>query len=152
MPVTIERLTPAPGTEVEVILSLRLPSDLALVDDAVRELTRSCFAADDRPASDRTRFRLQVVVAEAITNAITCGNAGDQTRSVAVRAELYPDRILVTVSDEGSGFNPKAIPDPSRPEAVESPCGRGLFLIRHLSDQVEFNDKGNTIWMTMPRW
>ncbi len=144
----VERLPGRPGEDVEATLLLRLPSDIALVDPAADLMVRHCFL--ERPPERRTAFRVRVVVAEAVTNAIECGNGCDPRKAVAIRAELHRDRIRISVSDEGPGFDPSRVPDPR--DRVESPCGRGLFIIHHLADQVEFNEKGNTIWMTLPRW
>jgi len=145
----IERRPGRPADGVESVLFLRLPSDVRLVDSAVETLVRLCF--EGRAASRRTLFRLRVAVAEALTNAIEFGNGGDPKKVVAVSADLCSDFIRVGVSDEGPGFDPSRIPDPLMPEALDSPGGRGLFLIRSLADRVEFNEKGNTIWMTLPR-
>jgi serine/threonine-protein kinase RsbW len=149
-PVRFERLPGRPDDGVEAVLAARLPSDVRLVDRAVELLLGECVAGRD--ASRRTLFRLRVAIGEALTNAIQCGNGGDPRKLVAIRADLFPDRVRVWVSDEGPGFDPTRVPDPSQPGQVESPCGRGLFLIRHLADDVGFNEKGNTIWMTLPRW
>ena len=75
----------------------------------------------------------------------------DLGEAVRVAAELGPDTIRLQVTDDGPGFNPKEIADPTLTSAVRRPMGRGLFLIRNLADRVEFNEQGNTIWMTLPR-
>jgi anti-sigma regulatory factor (Ser/Thr protein kinase) len=70
---------------------------------------------------------------------------------VEVRAELVPDSIRVYVTDEGSGFDPTAIPEPLQPELLDEARGRGLFLIRKLVDAVQFNAQGNSICMILRR-
>ncbi len=135
--------------EEPVRVTLHLPSDLTLVEETVELLSLHAFAGC-RPSA-RTRFRLRVSLAEALANAIECGNGNDRTRRVEVELVLTPHRIRARVSDEGTGFEPSNSPDPTRPDTLEHPCGRGLFLIRNLTDEVEFNDQGNTIWMTLPR-
>lgn len=146
----VERAAVPPGGEVDRGLLLRLPSEVHLVDTAVDLLTSACF--DDREPSPRTRFRLRTVLAEALANAIECGNRGDPAKTVEVRIDLCrADRIHLTVTDEGRGFDPTRTPDPLHPEMVSAPCGRGLFIIRSLALDVGFNEKGNTIWMTLPR-
>ena len=134
---------------LEAVLSLAMPSLVTLVDQAVELLSQRCFTGSD--ASRQTQFRLRVALAEALANAIQCGNQNDPAKVVRIRADLFRDRIRVCVSDEGPGFNPAEVPDPRHPEQVQSPCGRGLFIIRNLAQEVEFNEKGNTIWMTLPR-
>lgn len=146
----VERATVPPGGEVDRGLLLRLPSEVHLVDSAVDLLTSACF--DNGDPSPRTRFRLRTVLAEALANAIACGNRGDPAKMVEVRIELCrADRIRLTVTDEGGGFDPARTPDPLHPEMVTAPCGRGLFIIRSLALDVGFNEKGNAIWMILPR-
>ena len=72
-------------------------------------------------------------------------------KSVVVDAELFPDRICLQVTDEGIGFDPTQVPEPVRPEQIGEACGRGLFLIRKLVDEVHFNEQGNSICMTLRR-
>jgi len=68
---------------------------------------------------------------------------------VRVAAALRPGSAEVTVTDEGPGFDPHAILDPTRPENRERSHGRGLFLLRSLTDEVRFNDRGNSITLTL---
>lgn len=144
------RRTPIPvGPARAVQVQVKVPSDVDLVEETVELVARHCFAGF-RPSS-RTIFRLRLALAEALANAIMAGNARDSNRRVSVEVELFPDRIRLGVSDEGKGFDPAATPNPTLPDSLENPCGRGLFIIRHLADRVEFNDLGNTIWMTLPR-
>lgn len=135
------------------VVSLRLPSDVDCVEEAVELVARHCLAGVWAHAAtwQRLRFRLQVVLAEALTNAILRGNQEDQAKWVDVRAELRADAIQVSVSDEGPGFDPAAVPEPTRPERLELPGGRGLYLIRQLVDAVHFNEQGNSICMTLRR-
>ena len=144
------RRTPSPDELNRAVrVSLSVPSDVGIVEETVELVALHCFAG--RRPSSRTTFRLRLALAEALANAIQCGNQECSTRTVSVNVELYPDRIRLGVSDEGDGFDPAGAPDPLHPDTLESPCGRGLFIIRNLADHVEFNDRGNTIWMTLPR-
>ena len=145
----LERLPGRPDHGLEGALALKLPSDVRLVDTVVELFARHCF--DGRQASRHTTFRLRVALAEALANAIQFGNECDPNKIVQVHADLFVDHIRLQVSDEGPGFDPTLVPDPRDPEMLESPCGRGLFIIRHLAERVEFNEKGNTIWMILPR-
>ena len=70
---------------------------------------------------------------------------------VDVRAELVPEVIRVSVTDEGPGFDPETIPEPILPEQLDGATGRGLFLIRKLVDTVQFNARGNSICMILRR-
>lgn len=129
-------------------LQLRLPSDVACIEDAVALVERHTF---DGAASTRTRFRLQVALAEALANAILRGNRADPGKAVTVDCVTAGEAVRVTVTDEGEGFDPSQIPDPCAPERILRAHGRGLFIIRHMVDAVDFNDRGNAICMTWRR-
>jgi serine/threonine-protein kinase RsbW len=144
------RRAPAPdGGESSTLVTLRLPSDVACIEEAVELVTRHCLAGHD--TSKKTRFRLQVVLSEALSNAIVRGNREDAAKWVDVRAELCPDAIRLVVTDEGPGFDPEAVPEPIRPEQLDEANGRGLYLIRKLVDAVQFNEQGNSICMMLRR-
>lgn len=91
---------------------------------------------------------VMVAITEAVNNSIFHGNKGDVTKKVRIRcASLNPYRIMVAVEDEGSGFNPEALPDPTAPENLENPGGRGVFLMRNLSDEIRFENSGRRVEM-----
>ena len=136
--------------EAATLVTLRLPSDVNCVEEAVELVTRHCLPGHE--STESIRFRLRVVLSEAISNAIVRGNCEDCNKWVDVRAELGPDVISVYVTDEGPGFDPSAIPEPIRPEQLDEANGRGLFLIRKLVDAVQFNAQGNSICMILRRW
>jgi serine/threonine-protein kinase RsbW len=144
------RRSPAPdGGAAATLVTLRLPSEVACIEEAVELVTRHCLAGHD--ASKKTRFRLQVVLSEALSNAIVRGNQEDHGKWVYVRAELGADAIRLVVTDEGPGFDPETIPEPVRPEQLDEANGRGLYLIRKLVDAVQFNEQGNSICMILRR-
>jgi serine/threonine-protein kinase RsbW len=144
------RRSPAPEADgAATLVTLRLPSDIGCIEEAVELVVRHCLAG--HPTTRNTRFRLQVVLSEAISNAIVRGNCEDRAKWVEVRAELLSDEIRVFVSDEGPGFDPSTVPDPIQPEQIDEAGGRGLFLIRKLVDAVQFNAQGNTICMILRR-
>ncbi len=132
-----------------MLVTLRLPSDVECIEEAVELVTRHCLAGHDAPP--RTRFRLQVVLSEALSNAIMRGNREARDKWVEVRAELGPEVIRLEVTDEGPGFNPTEIPEPIVAGQLEGPNGRGLYLIRKLVDAVQFNAQGNSICMILRR-
>ena len=73
----------------------------------------------------------------------------DPARVVRVHVELGRDFVRITVVDDGHGFDTSRVPDPTLPHHVDRDCGRGLFVIRHLVDDVAFNEKGNGICLTL---
>jgi len=143
------RRSSSPERGAATLVTLRLPSEVSCIEEAVELVTRQCLAGQE--ASPTIRFRLRVVLSEALSNAILRGNAEDRSKWVDVRAELVPDSIRVYVTDEGPGFNPAAVPEPIRPEQLDEAQGRGLYLIRKLVDAVQFNDQGNSICMILRR-
>ncbi len=144
------RRSPARDAEgAATLVTLRLPSDVGCIEEAVELVTRHCLAGH---AATRTiRFRLQVVLSEALANAILRGNRESIDKWVDIRAELRADLIRVHVTDEGAGFDPASVPEPIRPEQLDEAGGRGLFLIRKLVDAVHFNEQGNSICMILRR-
>ena len=86
-----------------------------------------------------------VAVTEAVNNAIVHGNGSDPAKQVRVTYEVEGDRIVFTVVDQGHGFDYYNLPDPTAPENLEKPTGRGVFLMKHLADQVIFSDNGRSV-------
>ena len=146
----VRRTTVPDSREAATLVTLRLPSDVTCIEEAVELVTRHCLAGHE--ATESIRFRLRVVLSEALSNAIVRGNCEDCNKWVDVRAELGPEIISVYVTDEGPGFDPSTIPEPIRPEQLDEASGRGLFLIRKLVDAVQFNPQGNSICMILRRW
>jgi len=97
----------------------------------------------------RISFNFRTALAEALGNAIRYGNGEDPDRVVRVYVELGRDFVRIHVDDDGHGFDPSRLPDPTHPENLEREYGRGLFVIRHLVDDVVFNEKGNGICLTL---
>ncbi len=133
----------------QILVTVRIPSQVDCIEEAVDLVTRHCLAGVSAPP--RMRFRLQVALSEALANAIIQGNREDAHKWVFVRAELGEEMINLHITDEGDGFDPEAVPEPCRAEALLESSGRGLYLIRHLVDDVRFNDRGNSICMTLRR-
>ena len=128
-------------------MRLDVPSDLGMVGDAV-ELVAS-HVPPGTLSPRRISFNLRTALAEALGNAIRYGTGEDPARVVRVRVELGSDFVRIYVVDDGRGFDTGRIPDPTLPHNVEREYGRGLFVIRHLVDDVAFNEKGNGICLTL---
>ena len=77
-------------------------------------------------------------VREAVVNAIQHGNQEDESKRVEVRFVMSPDHLVISVSDQGSGFDETKIPDPLAPQNLLKSSGRGVFYIRSLMDEVEY--------------
>jgi serine/threonine-protein kinase RsbW len=130
-------------------LSVRLPSRIDAIEEAVEVVARHCQA--EGFCGRQARFHLRVALCEAIANAIIYGNREDATKSVDVHVTVTGPAVTVEVVDEGDGFDPATVPTPVLPDDLEALGGRGLFLIRQLVDDVYFNDRGNAICMVLRR-
>jgi len=128
-------------------MKLDVPSDLGMVGDAV-ELVAS-HVPPGTLSPRRISFNLRTALAEALGNAIRYGTGEDPERIVRVRVELAEDMVRIHVVDDGNGYDPRRLPDPTHPDNLEREFGRGLFVIRHLVDDVAFNEKGNGICLTL---
>ena len=88
---------------------------------------------------------LMVAVIESVSNAIIHGNKQDESKKVDLEMILDSSHISVEVTDQGTGYDFNNIPDPTLPENLEKPGGRGLFLMKNLCDKVNFYDEGRKI-------
>lgn len=91
---------------------------------------------------------IMIAVTEAVNNAIKHGNSGDKLKNVFLSLILEESIIKFIVKDEGRGFDFENLPDPTSPENIEKPGGRGIFLMKHLSDEVKFRDGGKVVEMS----
>ena len=133
--------------EVRGRIQLEFPSSVRYVRDVVDEVVEAC----ERLAFSGTRatLNLRVALGEAVANAILYGNREDPEKVVQVQAELSSGCARITISDEGPGFDPSAILDPTLPENRRRSHGRGLFLLRSLTDELQFNEPGNSVTLVL---
>ena len=88
---------------------------------------------------------IMIAVTEAVNNAIKHGNKSNSEKNVTLTLTLTDSEIKFRVEDQGSGFNYHNLPDPTSPENLEKPTGRGIFLMKHLADEVSFHDNGRVV-------
>jgi serine/threonine-protein kinase RsbW len=117
-------------------------SNLGVVENAVDTITR------DAGINKENYGKILVSVMEAVTNAIVHGNELDKKKFVDIEIILEKSSLKVTVVDQGKGFRPAEVPDPTETENLEKVNGRGVFLMSRLADEIEFNKKGNSVTMT----
>lgn len=91
---------------------------------------------------------IMIAVTEAVNNAIKHGNAGNKLKNVFLSLSLDDGIIKFVVKDEGTGFDYNNLPDPTSPENLEKPGGRGIFLMKNLSDEVKFAEGGKVVEMS----
>lgn len=126
---------------------LELPNDLRAIERAVNYLIERGQEIGFNP--ERLRLNLRVGLTEALANAMLYGNARDPRKRVRIDAQVSEGVLTIRVTDEGRGFNPATVKDPTLPRNRMRPGGRGIFLIKKLMDRVEFNELGNSITMVL---
>jgi len=99
----------------------------------------------------RDIFGAHMALEEALVNAIKHGNCCDASKKVHVTCTLWTDCLRIVIQDEGKGFDPNHVPDPTDPDNLELPCGRGLMLMRSFMSKVEYNKVGNCVVMEKQR-
>ena len=96
-------------------------------------------------------FAIKLAVEEALVNAMKHGNQLDPDKNVNVSYQITCERFDIRIADEGPGFNPEEVPDPTDPANIERPCGRGLLLIRGFMTDVQYHGRGNVVTMSKIR-
>jgi serine/threonine-protein kinase RsbW len=102
-------------------------------------------AKDKFHLDDDIYGNIMIAVTEAVNNAIKHGNSNNKAKNVHLSLFLKDSMIKFIVKDEGEGFNYQDLPDPTAPENLKKPGGRGIFLMKHLSDEVEFRENGRIV-------
>jgi serine/threonine-protein kinase RsbW len=128
-------------------LVLELPTDVRTIEHAVDYVIGRCPACAEQ--ARRLQLNFRVGLTEALSNAMLYGNSRDPSKRVLVEIVFQLGRIEARVTDQGPGFDPEAVPDPTCPENLTKPCGRGLFLMRQLMDEVWYNDRGNQVTLVL---
>ncbi len=95
--------------------------------------------------SSRDIFGVKLSLEEALVNAIKHGNGMDPEKLVKVHCSIDENECLIVIEDEGEGFDPSDVPDPTDDDNLEKPSGRGLMLMRAFMTRVEYNDRGNRV-------
>jgi|SRR5690606_30292137 serine/threonine-protein kinase RsbW len=134
-----------PTGELEHAQRIDFPSKAENIALAEKLIDQACTDLD---VHESRYGNILVALTEAVNNAIHHGNRLDPTKSVHLGYRKRDDGMLeFLVQDEGPGFDYANLPDPTDPENLEKPHGRGVFLMRALADEVEFSDNGSTVTM-----
>ena len=115
---------------------------LRLVEKAIDEVTNELGISQD------CYGKILVSTMEGVNNAIVHGNKSIPDKLVDVEIQFRKNELKIKISDEGEGFRPQDVPDPTVPENIEALNGRGVFLMSHLADTIKFSKKGNAVTMT----
>jgi serine/threonine-protein kinase RsbW len=130
-----------PGRPTEVAIPSD-PAEARRIQDEIEELLKA------HRYSERDIFGIRLALEEALVNAIKHGNQMDRTKKVRIAYRVDAERFDIHIADEGAGFDPRDVPDPTDAENLERPCGRGLWLMRHYMSEVDFGGRGNSVRMT----
>jgi serine/threonine-protein kinase RsbW len=98
--------------------------------------------------SDEVYGKILVSTIEAVNNAIVHGNKGIEWKTVHVKFDSNGSSLIISVKDEGLGYNFNEVPDPTLKENIEKLNGRGVFIMKKLADNLEYNETGNEVRMT----
>lgn len=92
-------------------------------------------------------FAIKLALEEGLNNALRHGNQFDPNKSVHLSVDIDEQRVILVIVDEGEGFNPNVVPDPTADENLDKPSGRGIMLMRAYMDEVDFSESGNQVRM-----
>lgn len=125
--------------------SIEISSELKNITDVERLIDAVC---EEFQMKEDNYGNVLIAVTEAVNNSIVHGNESDPSRKVSVAVSKQDQRIVFSVADEGKGFDFDNLPDPTSPENLEKPHGRGIFLMKNLADDVEFDLNGSKVNIT----
>ncbi len=125
-----------------------IPNNLTAARKVGEKIMRQIEAMGYSP---RCVFGIRLALEEALVNAFKHGNQGDEAKRIFVSYAISPQRVVVRVRDEGPGFNPDRVPDPTSPDRICLPCGRGIMLMKAYLDEVTFSVPGNEVQLIKER-
>lgn len=119
---------------------------------ALREVVEEMqIAVEAAGYPEASRFAVRLALEEAVANAFKHGHRDLPEAHVEITWRIGPERISMTVRDQGPGFEPSEVPDPTTPETLELPTGRGLMLMKAYMTSVEYNRHGNLVTLLYDR-
>ena len=116
-----------------------LPENIRIVESFIDN------AKERYSLNDDIYGNIMIAVTESVNNAIVHGNGSEKNKNVSLNLFFDESAIRFTVSDQGDGFEYDDLPDPTAPENLDKPGGRGIFLMRHLCDEVNYSDGGKQV-------
>ena len=131
-------------TNYSIIVESNPSAVVGVCRQILSKLEENNFGKDDI-------FAVHLTLEEAFLNAVKHGNKMDPSKKVRVDYTLSPDKIEISITDQGPGFKPETIDDPRFGENLFKPGGRGLLLMNSYMDKVQYNEKGNSVYMVRYR-
>ena len=118
------------------------PENIAVVEKLIDQLSEEHNIIPEHYGN------VLIAMTEGVNNAIVHGNKLNPEKSVTVVCSIDQKSLVFRITDEGPGFDYDNLPDPTAPENIEKPHGRGVFLMRHLADECAFEDDGRIVELT----
>jgi serine/threonine-protein kinase RsbW len=125
-----------------IVTEMVLPSDYQSLVDVERLVGSVC---EEFGVQDDAFGNVLIAVSEAVNNAIQHGNQNNPDAKVEVKVANQADVFCIQIKDQGTGFSYESLPDPTAPENLLKDSGRGVFLMQHLADEVEFVNTGSVV-------
>lgn len=113
--------------------------NIAIIEKAIDEI---CAKHD---INEEHYGNVLIAITEGVNNAISHGNKQNPDKEVIVEFSTQDNTLVCRITDQGPGFDYENVPDPTSPENIEKPNGRGVFLMKHLSDEIDFQDNGAVV-------
>lgn len=95
--------------------------------------------------SEVSTFAIKLALEEGLTNAVRHGNRFDPNKQIHVTFDINSDQVVITITDQGDGFDPETVPDPTLDENLEKPAGRGIMLMMAYMDEVNYSKQGKQL-------
>jgi serine/threonine-protein kinase RsbW len=130
--------------EFQVTISSDPAEGVSVQERIIGMLEKLNFSAKDV-------FGVRLALEEALVNAIKHGNGSDPTKHVRINCCVDGDVARIEIEDEGPGFSPGEVPDPTNDENLEKPGGRGIMLMRAFMTEVNFVGNGNKVQLVKSR-
>ena len=127
-----------------VVIPSRLPEAPPVIEAILEQVRQHQYP-------EQAVFGVRLALDEALSNAINHGNGGDPAKQVTVEYSVTDQQLHITICDEGGGFEPEGLPDPTLDENLTRPCGRGVMLMRAYMSDVQFNKAGNCVTLVKRR-
>ena len=124
------------------VRNLEFASEIENINIIERFIDEIC---DEYKVGEENYGNILIAITEAVNNAISHGNRRDPSKKVTFTFIPSANELVFVIRDEGPGFDYDNLPDPTAPENIEQPNGRGVFLMSHLADEVTFDETGSTV-------
>lgn len=125
-------------------MKTRIANDSHLLKEVSKELIKQL---QDKGVDEEIVFDVHVGFEEALRNAMVHGNKSNPDKKVTVETEVSDRAVVICVEDEGDGFDPAGLPDPTRQENLLKESGRGVYLMKHLMDEIRYEKGGRRVVM-----